>query len=320
MNHLRDSNETRFLSSNTVVSSAPVVQSSNVSFEFFPPSSEKMEKTLWDAVQRLKSLKPRFVSVTYGADGSTRERTHAIVKRIMTETDLVVAPHITCIGASRGEIRELAQQYWQDGIRHVVALRGDLPADKHAPGLSKDGYRFAWQLVEDLMKVADFDITVAAYPEVHPEALSAKQDLENLQQKFDAGASRAFTQFFFVSDYFLRFRDQCSLYGLDDKIVPGVLPISQFTQVERFATACGTKIPTWLKQRFDGLDDEPLTRQLVSASVAIDQVSDLFHHGVNEFHFYTLNRAELTYAICHTLGVHPDRANHIATANTGVPA
>ncbi|NNF17749.1 MAG: methylenetetrahydrofolate reductase [Gammaproteobacteria bacterium] len=305
MNHLRSSTAPIDGTGSNSAHASPVVKSSHVSFEFFPPSTERMEQTLWESVQRLKMLNPRFVSVTYGADGSTRDRTHAIVKKIMRETDLTVAPHLTCIGASRGEIRELAQEYWEDGVRHIVALRGDLPKGTQASDLPRDGYRYASELVADLKSVADFDITVAAYPETHPEAQSARDDLENLKRKFDAGASRAFSQFFFVTEHFLRFRDRCSLYGIEDKIVPGILPVSKFDQAERFAGMCGTEVPSWLRSRFAGLDDDADTRQLVAASVAIEQVTELFKSDIRDFHFYTLNRANLTYAICHTLGVRP---------------
>ena len=279
-----------------------------VSFEFFPPNTEAMEKTLWSSIKRLSVLKPRFVSVTYGADGSTRERTHAAVARILKETDLTAAPHLTCIGANSGEIDDIARQYWDMGIRHLVALRGDMPREvkKYLP--HPDGYAYASDLVAGLRKVADFDISVAAYPEIHPEASSALFDLDNLKQKIDAGASRAITQFFFDVEKYLRFRDLCAAAGIDSVIVPGILPITKFPQLTRFAKQCGASVPEWLEQRFDGLEDDAETRQLIAASVAIEQVRLLKKQGIDEFHFYTLNRSELTFAICHALGVRPQQA------------
>ena len=279
-----------------------------VSFEFFPPNSEKMEATLWQSVERLKGLAPRFVSVTYGADGSTRERTHAAVARIVRETDLTAAPHLTCVDASRGEIDDIAREYWDMGVRHLVALRGDPPkgADGYAP--HPDGYAYAADLVEGLRKVAEFDISVAAYPEVHPEAPNPLFDLDNLKRKLDAGASRAITQFFFDVDVFLRFRDLAAAAGIDSPIVPGILPITKFPQLQRFAEMCGATVPEWLQHRFDGLDDDAETRRLIAASVAIEQVQRLRAEGISEFHFYTLNRSELTFAICHALGVRPKQA------------
>ncbi len=276
-----------------------------VSFEFFPPADAAMETTLWQSVQRLAPLAPRFVSVTYGADGSTRDRTHQLVSRIQRETHLTGAPHLTCVGATREEVLEVARQYWREGIRHIVALRGDAPqgATQYEP--HPDGYAFASDLVAGLRSVADFDISVAAYPETHPEAPSAEADLDNLRKKIDAGASRAITQFFFDTDDYLRFRDRCVAAGIHVSIVPGILPITRFPQVTRFAARCGAKIPSWLAERFAGLDDDAETRRLIAANVAIEQVSRLRHHGVDEFHFYTLNRAELTYAICHALGLRP---------------
>jgi methylenetetrahydrofolate reductase (NADPH) len=279
-----------------------------VSFEFFPPHTEKMEETLWSSIQRLAVLAPQFVSVTYGADGSTRERTHAAVKRIVSETDLTAAPHLTCIDATRGEIDEIAREYWDLGIRHLVALRGDMPkgASGYEPHL--DGYSYAADLVEGLRKVADFDISVAAYPEVHPEAPDPLFDLDNLKRKLDAGASRAITQFFFDTDVFLRFRDLTAAAGIESAIVPGILPITRFPQLTRFAAQCGASVPDWLADRFAGLDDDPETRQMIAASVAIDQVRRLQAEGISNFHFYTLNRSELTFAICHALGVRPKQA------------
>jgi methylenetetrahydrofolate reductase (NADPH) len=274
-----------------------------VSFEFFPPHTEKMEETLWNSVQRLKNLEPSFVSVTYGADGSTRERTHAAVERIVRETSLTAAPHLTCIGASRGEIDDIARGYWDMGIRHLVALRGDPPKDAGAYVPNPDGYAYASDLVAGLRKVADFDISVAAYPEVHPEAPSPSFDLENLKRKVDAGANRAITQFFFDTDAYLKFRDRAAAIGIETVIVPGILPITRFPQLQRFAAQCGASVPEWLHERFAGLDDDEQTRQMIAANVAIEQVRRLQAEGVSEFHFYTLNRSELTVAICHALGV-----------------
>ncbi|MEL7297016.1 MAG: methylenetetrahydrofolate reductase [Pseudomonadota bacterium] len=280
----------------------------SVSFEFFPPGSEKMAETLWTSLQRLAPLAPRFVSVTYGADGSTRERTHGLVKRVLTETPLTPAPHLTCIGASRAEIDAIAQEYLDDGVRHIVALRGDAPKDEPNYQPRKDGYAFAADLVAGLRRIGDFDISVAAYPEVHPEARSAQADLDNLKRKVDAGANRAITQFFFDASHYLRFRDACVSAGIEVPIVPGILPITRFSQMLKFAGMCGTDVPAWLHDRFDGLDDDAETRNLVAASVAIDLVNTLRTEGVEDFHFYTLNRAQLTYAICHTLGVRHSRA------------
>jgi methylenetetrahydrofolate reductase (NADPH) len=283
-----------------------------VSFEFFPPADAEMEATLWCSVERLAPLAPRFVSVTYGADGSTRERTHNVVTRVQRETSLVGAPHLTCVGASRGEILDIARKYWDQGIRHLVALRGDPPKGQSGYVPHPDGFAYASDLVAGLKKVADFDISVAAYPEVHPEAPSAEFDLENLKRKVDAGASRAITQCFFDTDVFLRFRDRCEAVGIQTPIVPGILPITRFPQILRFATRCGTVVPDWLKNRFDGLDDDAETRRMIAASVAIEQVQELERRGVREFHFYTLNRAELTFAICHALGVRPAKQRAVA--------
>ena len=280
-----------------------MTQPVQVSFEFFPPHSEQMQETLWSSIQRLEPLAPRFVSVTYGADGSTRERTHDVVERIVRETDLTVAPHLTCVDASREEIADIARDYWDMGIRHIVALRGDPPAAASEYTPMPGGYAYASDLVAGLREVADFEISVAAYPEVHPEAPSAAFDLENLKRKIDAGASRAITQFFFDTDLFLRFRDRCAAAGIESAIVPGILPITRFAQMTKFAAHCGTNVPEWLRERFEGLDDDAETRSLIAASVAIEQVQRLQSEGVGEFHFYTLNRAKLTVAICHALGV-----------------
>ena len=279
-----------------------------VSFEFFPPNSEAMEETLWRSIEHLAVLKPRFVSVTYGADGSTRERTHAAVKRIQAETSLTAAPHLTCVGAEKGQIDDVARAYWDMGIRHLVALRGDPPQGSGDYVPHAGGYAYAADLVAGLKQIADFDISVAAYPEVHPEAASAEADLDNLKRKLDAGASRAITQFFFGVDRFLRFREACARAGIDSQVVPGILPITRFPQLQKFAEQCGATVPGWLKDRFAGLEDDPETRQLIAASVAIEQVALLKREGVTEFHFYTLNRHNLTYAICHAIGVRSQRA------------
>ena len=275
-----------------------------VSFEFFPPNDDAMGKQLWEAVSRLAPLQPKFVSVTYGADGSTRTKTHDCVQRMLRETDLCVAPHLTCVGASREEVLGIAQDYWQYGIRHLVALRGDLPEGVAKAG-AEGGFAYASDLVRGLTGVAEFDMSVGAYPEGHPESKGVEADVENLKRKVDAGASRAITQFFFDTDVFLRYRDRCAAAGIDISIVPGILPITRFPQLVRFAARCGASVPDWLRRRFDGLDDDAETRRMIAANVAIEQVQRLREHGVNEFHFYTLNRAELTYAICHALGIRP---------------
>ena len=272
----------------------------NVSFEFFPPKTAEMEATLWRSVERLAPLKPKFMSVTYGANSGERDRTHVIVKRIQEETGITAAPHLTCIDASREELTTIARDYWNTGIRHIVALRGDLP-----PGSSDKPTMFAADLVELLRGVADFDISVAAYPEVHPEAKSAQADLINLKRKVDAGANRAITQFFFDCEIYLRFRDRCAAMGIDVEIVPGILPVTNFKQLTKFATLTNVKVPNWLSRMYEGLDDDLTTRNMVAAAIAMEQVKILQREGVKDFHFYTLNRSELTYAICHTLGVRP---------------
>ncbi len=274
-----------------------------VSFEFFPPKTEKMGETLWSSIQTLAPLGPRFVSVTYGAGGSTRERTHATVERILKETPLTPAAHLTCVGASRGEVDDIAREYWDLGVRHIVALRGDPsePGAKYQP--HPDGYRDATELVAGLKHVAPFDISVAAYPEVHPDSSSRAFDLENLRRKVDSGADRAITQFFFSADCFFRFQDEAVAAGIEVEIVPGILPVSNVATTRRFAQSCGAGIPDWLDQLFEGLDDLPSARQLIAATVAAELAGQLYAGGVRHFHFYTLNRAELSYAICHLLGV-----------------
>lgn len=271
----------------------------NVSFEFFPPRTSEMEQTLWNSIDRLSSLKPKFVSVTYGANSGERDRTHSIIKDIKDRTGLEAAPHLTCIDATPDELRTIARDYWNNGIRHIVALRGDLPPGSGKPEM------YASDLVTLLKEVADFDISVAAYPEVHPEAKSAQADLLNLKRKVDAGANRAITQFFFDVESYLRFRDRCVSAGIDVEIIPGILPVSNFKQAKKFADMTNVRIPAWMAQMFDGLDDDAETRKLVGANIAMDMVKILSREGVKDFHFYTLNRAEMSYAICHTLGVRP---------------
>ncbi len=274
-----------------------------VSFEFFPPADAQMEQTLWQSIQRLAPLEPRFVSVTYGADGSTRERTHQVVQRVLRETSLTPAPHLTCIGADREEILEIARSYRRAGVRHIVALRGDPPQGSSSYRPHPNGFPYAVDLVRGLRSVADFEITVAAYPEVHPEAPSAAFDLDNLKAKCDAGADRAISQFFFDTDIFLRFRDRCAAAGIRASLVPGILPITRFPQMLRFAERCNTSVPQWLRHRFDGLEEDADTRRMIAAAFAIAQVEALRREGIDDFHFYTLNRADLTYAICHALDV-----------------
>lgn len=277
-----------------------------VSFEFFPPRTEAMVQSLWQSIKRLEPLQPAFVSVTYGAGGSTRQLTHETVTRVLRETSLKPAAHLTCVGASRAEIDAVARQYWDAGIRHVVALRGDPPPEaggKYIP--HPDGYRYSADLVAGLRRVADFEISVACYPEKHPEAASAEADLEVLKRKVDAGANRAVSQFFFDPDDFLRFRDRAAAKGIEVPIVPGVLPVSNFAQVRKFAGMCGARLPAWLADLFEGLEDDVETRRMIAVTVAGDLCRRLQAEGIRDFHFYTLNRADLTFAICHLLGVRP---------------
>jgi methylenetetrahydrofolate reductase (NADPH) len=275
----------------------------SVSFEFFPPKTEKMEEALWQAVNRLEPLAPRFVSVTYGAGGSTRERTHATVVRLLKETQLTPAAHLTCVGATREEVDEVAHVYRQAGVRHIVALRGDSPAGCGSYAPHPGGYAYAADLVSGLKRIGDFEISVAAYPETHPEAKSAGADLDNLKRKVDAGATRAITQYFFDPDVYLRFLDKARAAGIDLPIVPGILPVTNFAQVVKFSAACGASVPLWMAHLFEGLDQDVETRKLVAATVAARQCLALHKAGVREFHFYTLNRADLVYAICHILGL-----------------
>jgi methylenetetrahydrofolate reductase (NADPH) len=274
-----------------------------VSFEFFPPKTEKMEETLWSAIQTLAPLSPRFVSVTYGAGGSTRERTHHTVARIASQTDIPAAAHLTCVEASKAEIEEIAREYWAAGVRHIVALRGDPPTEGARFTPHPDGYRNAAELVAGLKAIHPFEISVAAYPEGHPEAVSMDSDIANLKAKFDAGATRAITQFFFSPEAYFRFCDKARAAGIEGEIVPGILPVSNVAQTRKFAGMCGAEIPAWMDRLFEGLDDHPASRQLVAATIAAEMCRRLYAGGVRQFHFYTLNRAELSFAICHLLGL-----------------
>ncbi|NJO55560.1 MAG: methylenetetrahydrofolate reductase [Rhodospirillales bacterium] len=276
-----------------------------VSFEFFPPRTPAMEQSLWASIERLATLHPVYVSVTYGAGGTTRERTHATVVRLRKETSLEPAAHLTCVGASRDEIDDIARRYWDAGVTHIVALRGDPPEGSAGYTPHPSGYAFAADLVAGLRRVADFEISVAAYPETHPEAASPAADLDNLKRKIDAGASRAISQFFFDADVFSRFVERAHKAGIHVPIIPGILPVSNFSQVVKFAGLCGASIPSWMPEIFAGLDEDPETRKLVAAAVALEQCRKLYESGVRQFHFYTLNRADLTFAICHVLGVRP---------------
>ncbi len=279
-----------------------------VSFEFFPPKTEAMERTLWESVATLTPLAPSFVSVTYGAGGTTRERTHATVARIVRDTPLRPAAHLTCVDASRDEIDAVARAYWAAGVRHIVALRGDPPVAGARFEARPDGYASAADLVAGLKRIADFDLSVSAYPELHPQATCAADDVDTLRRKLDAGASRAITQFFFEPDTYFRFRDAAAAAGVIAPIVPGILPVSNFAMLRKMAASCNTHVPEWLARLFDGLDDKPATRQLVAATVAAELCRRLYAGGVRDFHFYTLNRAELSYAICHMLGMRPAAA------------
>jgi methylenetetrahydrofolate reductase (NADPH) len=273
-----------------------------LSFEFFPPRTEALEQQLWTCIKRLAPLSPRFVSVTYGAGGTTQARTHATVERIVKETSLVPAAHLTCIGATKQEVDEVAKAYWQAGVRHIVALRGDPPPNQPYqphPG----GYPYAADLVAGLRQVADFEISVAAYPEVHPAAANPVADLENLKRKLDAGATRAITQYFFDTSTYLRFLDLCLAAGITAPIVPGIMPVSNYAQAVKFSAMCGASVPPWMGRLFEGTENDPETRRMVGMVVAAEQVRLLQANGVDEFHFYTLNRPDLTYAIAHVLGV-----------------
>lgn len=280
-----------------------------LSFEFFPPRTDALEQQLWTCIQRLEPLAPRFVSVTYGAGGSTQARTHAIVTRILQETSLIPAAHLTCVNATSAEIDAVARAYWEAGVRHIVALRGDVPGGgDYVP--HPDGYAYAADLVAGLKRIADFEISVAAYPEVHPTALSPEADLDNLKRKLDAGATRAITNYFFEAETYLRFLDRCLAAGITAPIVPGIMPVSNFAQAARFSAMCGASVPAWLGHLFEGLDEDHETRRMVAAVVAAEQVRVLQASGIDEFHFYTLNRSDLVYAIAHILGVRPRRQEH----------
>jgi methylenetetrahydrofolate reductase (NADPH) len=288
-----------------------------ISFEFFPPKTDRMAETLWASIKRLEPLQPRFVSVTYGAGGSTRERTHATVVRILKETTLTPAAHLTCVDATREEVDAVARDYWNAGVRHIVALRGDPPEGEAVYRPHLGGYAYAVDLVAGLKRIAEFDISVAAYPETHPQARNANTDIDNLKRKLDAGADRAITQYFFGAEPFLRFLDRARAAGIDAPIVPGILPVQNFAQVVKFSAMCGATVPDWMAGLFEGLDDDPETRTLVAATVAAEQCRLLHAHGINEFHFYTLNRADLTYAIAHILGLRPGNPTARAAKEAG---
>lgn len=269
----------------------------NVSFEFFPPKTPVMQDRLWKSIKKLEPLNPEFVSVTYGAAASTRTRTHDVITKIIRETELTAVPHLTCIGSTESEIEDIANDYWEKGIRHIVALRGDLGDDATA-----GDFTYASDLIHKLKSLHDFEISVAAYPEVHPEARNAESDIANLKRKVDAGASRAISQFFFSAEKFLRFRDQCEGHNIDIDITPGILPVTNFPQLLKFAQFTQVDIPNWMYKVYEGLQNDPDTSRLIASHIAIEQVKLLVKEGVNDFHFYTLNRADLTYAICHSLG------------------
>jgi methylenetetrahydrofolate reductase (NADPH) len=277
-----------------------------VSFEFFPPKTEEMERSLWEAIGRLAPLCPNFVSVTYGAGGSTRERTHATVRRILKETALAPAAHLTCVAATTAEVDAVIRGYWDAGVRHIVALRGDPSGgvgDKYAP--HPGGYATSAELVAGIKRAGDFEVSVSAYPEKHPDSPTVEADIDMLRRKIDAGATRAITQFFFENDLYFRYLDRVHARGINVPVVPGILPVQNFKQTVNFAARCGASVPRWLAERFDGLDDDVATRKLIAAAVAAEQVLDLVERGVTDFHFYTMNRADLVYAICHLLGLRP---------------
>lgn len=290
---------------------ADVAGDLDVSFEFFPPKSEKMEEQLWDAVRTLEPLAPSFVSVTYGAGGSTRERTHATVARIQRETSLAAAAHLTCVEATKAEIDQVAEEYWAAGVRHIVALRGDPPAQGQKFASHPGGYENAAALVAGLKRLHPFEVSVAAYPECHPDSLSVDADLDNLKAKLDAGATRAITQFFHEPETFFRYRDKVAAAGITAEIVPGIMPVTNFASVVRMSAMCGTEVPAWMARLFDGLEDHPAARQLIAATLAAELSRKLYAGGVKSLHFYTLNRAELSFAICHLLGV---RAKPVSAA------
>jgi methylenetetrahydrofolate reductase (NADPH) len=280
-----------------------------VSFEFFPPKTEEMEQTLWESIERLAPLEPSFVSVTYGAGGSTRERTHATVSRIVKETSLKPAAHLTCVAATKAQVDEVIRDYWAAGVRHIVALRGDpvggvgMAYESH-PG----GYEGSPELIAGIRAIGDFEVSVSAYPEKHPESPSLDTDIDMLKRKVDAGATRAITQFFFDNDVYLRYLDRVRAAGITIPIVPGIVPVQNFKQTAGFAARTGASVPDWLAKRFEGLENDPATRKLIAAAVAAEQALDLVDRGVTEFHFYTMNRADLVYAVCHLLGLRPNEA------------
>lgn len=276
-----------------------------VSFEFFPPKTEKLERQLWQAVERLAPMAPAFVSVTYGAGGTTRERTHTLVNRVLTETDLVPAAHLTCVGASRAETDSVIESYWQAGVRHIVALRGDPPAGETGFTPHPDGYDGAVALIRGIKARHNFEVTVGCYPEPHPDSRGLAQDLDHLKAKVDAGATRAITQYFFGNELFLRFVDAARKAGVEIPIVPGILPVHNFGQLIKFSKMCGASVPSWLAQRFEGLENDPTTHNLIAAATAAEQCIGLKSEGIDLFHFYTLNRSDLVYAICHMLGLRP---------------
>ncbi|MEP9376944.1 methylenetetrahydrofolate reductase [NAD(P)H] [Aquabacter sp. CN5-332] len=280
-----------------------------VSFEFFPPKTEEMERNLWASIARLAPLGPSFVSVTYGAGGSTRERTHATVERLVRETDLAPAAHLTCVAASRAEIDEVIREYAGAGIKHIVALRGDPTTGvgtRYEP--HPEGYAHACDLVAGIRRIGDFEVSVSAYPEKHPESATLDADIDYLKRKVDAGATRAITQFFFENDVYFRYLDKVRAAGIDIPVVPGILPVTNFKQASNFAARTGASVPDWLLKRFEGLDEDAETRKLIAAAVAAEQVTDLVDQGVTDIHFYTLNRADLVYAICHLMGLRPKAA------------
>ena len=278
-----------------------------VSFEFFPPKDEQMEQVLWESIERLAPLSPSFVSVTYGAGGSTRERTHATVKRILAETPLTPAAHLTCVAATKDDIDTIVRNYHAAGVRHIVALRGDSiegAGAKYAP--HPGGYRNSADLTAGIKRISpDFEISVSGYPEKHPDSPTVEADIDMLKAKVDAGASRAITQFFFDNDLYFRYLDRVRARGIDIPIVPGILPVQNFKAAKNFAERAGASVPAWIAERFHGLENDVATRKLIAAAVAAEQVIDLFDRGVTSFHFYTMNRADLVYAICHLLGLRP---------------
>lgn len=285
---------------------AAIARRARVSFEFFPPKSEKLETQLWDAIRRLEALEPSFVSVTYGAGGSTRDRTHKTVSRIINETALKPAAHLTCVAASRGEVDDVMRAYWEAGVRHIVALRGDAPEGIGQPYTPHpDGYVNAIELVAGAKRLADFEISVAVYPERHPDSPDWDAEIDNFKRKIDAGATRGISNMFYEADFFLRMRDRFAAAGITAPVAPGVMPVTNFKGLLKMASAGGTTVPAWLHHLFNGLDDDPETRTLIAAATTGELCARLQAEGVEDFHFYTLNRAELTLALCRMLGVRP---------------